>query len=50
MITLHGFAYSNYFKMVKNALLLKGIPFQENEVYPGSPKLMATGSQEALTR
>ena len=52
MITLHGFAYSNYFNMVKHALLLKGIPFQENKVYPGSPELMAvnpTGKVPALT-
>lgn len=41
MITLHGFAYSNYYNMVKHALLLKGIPFQENKVYPGNPELMA---------
>ena len=52
MITLHGFAYSNYFNMVKHTLLLKGIPFQENKVYPGSPELMAVnpaGKVPALT-
>jgi glutathione S-transferase len=52
MLTLHGFAYSNYFNIVKHALMLKGIPFQENTVYPGSSELMAVnpiGKVPALT-
>ena len=40
MITLYGFAYSNYFNIVKHALLLKEIPFQEHKIYPGSPELL----------
>ena len=33
MITLHGFAASNYYNIVKHALLYKGIPFQEEIFY-----------------
>ena len=40
MITLYGFAYSNYFNIVKHVLLLKEIPFQEHKIYPGSPELL----------
>lgn len=32
MLTLHGFAYSNYYNKVKLALLEKGIPFEEQHV------------------
>jgi len=32
MLTLHGFALSNYYNKVKLALLEKGVPFQENHV------------------
>lgn len=32
MITLHGFALSNYYNKVKLALLEKGIPFEEKHV------------------
>jgi len=36
MITLCGFALSNYFNKVKLVLLEKGIPFNEERVTPGS--------------
>lgn len=52
MLTLHGFAYSNYHNMVKHALMLKGIPFDEHVVYPNSPELLAvnpTGKVPAMT-
>ena len=41
MITLHGFAASNYYNLVKHVLLYKGIPFQENLIYGGSDELLA---------
>ncbi len=42
MLTLCGFAVSNYYNKVKLALLEKGVPFHEQEVYPGaSPALLA---------
>jgi len=34
MIRLHGFSVSNYFNMVKLALLEKGVDFEVNKVYP----------------
>ncbi len=34
MLKLYGFAVSNYFNMVKQVLLLKGIPFEEVTVFP----------------
>jgi glutathione S-transferase len=37
MITLHGFAVSNYFNKVKLALLEKGVPFEESRVTTGNP-------------
>ena len=40
MIKLHGFSYSNYYNIVKHALMLKDIPFEENIVYPGTLELM----------
>jgi glutathione S-transferase len=36
MITLCGFAISNYFNIVKMALIEKGLPFQEERVLPAS--------------
>ena len=36
MITLHGFAVSNYYNKVKLALLEKGVPFAEANVHPKS--------------
>ena len=51
MIKLYGFAYSNYYNIVKHSLLCKGIPFEEVEVYPNSPELMTvnpTGKVPAL--
>lgn len=42
MLRLHGFAVSNYFNMVKLALLEKGIPFEINTVRGGqSPEFLA---------
>lgn len=40
MITLHGFAYSNYYNIVKHALMAKEIAFEEHKVYPGEPGLL----------
>ncbi len=37
MITLHGFAYSNYYNAVKHVLMYKGIEFQEDEQYGDDP-------------
>jgi glutathione S-transferase len=42
MITLHGFAVSNYYNKCKIALLEKGVAFEENLVWTGqSPELLA---------
>lgn len=52
MLTLHGFAFSNYHNIVKHALLYKGIAFEEHKVYPGDPQLQAVspaGKVPALT-
>jgi len=52
MLTLHGFPYSNYYNMVKHALMEKGIPFKENIAYPQSPELNAVtpiGKAPAMT-
>ena len=35
MLKLYGFAVSNYFNMVKHALLYKGIQFEEITTFPG---------------
>ena len=40
MITLHGFAASNYYNIVKHTLLFKELSFQENLVYGSSDELM----------
>lgn len=40
MITLHGFAASNYYNIVKHALLYKELPFQENLMLSGSDELL----------
>lgn len=40
MITLHGFAASNYYNLVKHVLLYKELPFQENLIYGGSEELL----------
>ena len=52
MIILHGFATSNYFNMVKHALMFKGCDFEENTIYPQTPGLRAisaTGKVPAIT-
>ncbi|MFT5804010.1 MAG: glutathione S-transferase [Candidatus Paceibacteria bacterium] len=36
MPTLHGFAYSNYYNIVKHTLLYKGVSFEEDLVYPSA--------------
>ena len=40
MITLHGFAASNYYNLVKHVLLYKKLPFEEHLVYGGSEELL----------
>jgi len=35
MITLHGFAASNYYNLIKHLLLYKELPFQESLTYSG---------------
>lgn len=35
MLKLYGFSVSNYYNMVKLALLEKGLPFEEVLFYPG---------------
>ncbi len=35
MITLHGFASSNYYNVVKHVLMYKSIPFEEHLIYSG---------------
>lgn len=52
MITLHGFATSNYYNIVKHALLYKELPFQENLIYAGSDALLSVspvGKVPAIT-
>lgn len=52
MLTLHGFPYSNYHNIVKHALMLKSVPFEEHIVYPGSPEIMVVspaGKVPAMT-
>jgi glutathione S-transferase len=41
MMTLHGFAASNYYNLVKHVLLYKQLPFTENLIYAGSEELLA---------
>lgn len=42
MLKLHGFAVSNYYNMVKLALLEKGVPFEEVPFYGGQlPQALA---------
>jgi len=42
MLKLYGFCVSNYYNMVKLALLEKGLPFEEVLFYPGpSPEALA---------
>jgi hypothetical protein len=36
MITLHGFAFSNYYNIVKHVLMHKEIPFEEDLQFGGS--------------
>ncbi len=40
MITLHGFSFSNYYNIIKHALMYKGIPFEERLAYPNTPEIM----------
>lgn len=52
MMTLHGFAASNYYNLVKHVLLYKQVPFQENLLYGGSDALLAVspaGKVPAIT-
>ena len=52
MLTLHGFSFSNYYNIVKHALLYKGVAFEENKVYPDMAELLAVspaGKVPAMT-
>ena len=52
MITLHGFAASNYYNIVKHVLLYKNIPFVEDTQYGGNDEYLAlspAGKIPALT-
>lgn len=40
MISLYGFAYSNYYNIVKHALMAKDIAFEEHKIYPGETGLL----------
>jgi glutathione S-transferase len=40
MLTLYGFPASNYYGLIKHALLLKGIDFNEERTYPGHPSYL----------
>ena len=41
MITLHGFAFSNYYNVVKHTLMHKGIPFEEDLQFGGTEEYLA---------
>lgn len=41
MITLHGFASSNYYNIVKHVMLHKGLPFEERLIYSGGDEWLA---------
>jgi glutathione S-transferase len=52
MITLHGFASSNYYNIVKHVLLYKDIPFDQHLIYGGGEEWLAispVGKIPALT-
>lgn len=52
MVTLHGFAFSNYYNIVKHVLMHKGIPFQEDLRYgddPAWPDISPVGKIPAIT-
>ena len=52
MITLHGFAASNYYNIAKYVLLYKEIPFEEHLVYGGGEEWLSispVGKIPALT-
>jgi len=52
MLTLHGFASSNYYNMVKHVLLYKQLPFEEHLIYSGGEEWLAispVGKVPALT-
>jgi len=40
MITLHGFAYSNYYNIIKHVLLYKNIPFTESLQYGANEQFL----------
>ncbi|TMO70150.1 glutathione S-transferase family protein, partial [Pseudoalteromonas sp. S3785] len=41
MITLHGFAASNYYNLVKHVLLHKELPFNEHLIYNNDEQFLA---------
>ncbi|MEM7459906.1 MAG: glutathione S-transferase N-terminal domain-containing protein, partial [Pseudomonadota bacterium] len=44
MIKLHGFPASNYFNMVKLALIEKGVPYEDVRVFTGQSEDMLSKS------
>ena len=52
MITLHGFPASNYYNIIKHALLYKEIPFKEHLIFTDNDKLLTVspvGKVPAIT-
>ena len=52
MITLHGFAYSNYYNIVKHVLMHKGLAFEEDLQYGGDEaylRISPLGKVPAMT-
>lgn len=52
MITLHGFPASNYYNIIKHALLYKEIPFTEHLIFTDNDKLLTVspvGKVPAIT-
>jgi glutathione S-transferase len=52
MITLHGFAFSNYYNIVKHVLMHKGLPFEEHETFGGTDdylRVSPVGKVPAMT-
>ena len=52
MITLHGFAASNFYNAVKHVLMHKGIPFEEHEIFSGGEEWLSispVGKVPAIT-
>ena len=50
MLKLYGFSVSNYYNMVKLALLEKGLPFEEVPFYAGQTPEAALCRLSAVSR